>query len=256
MSIIQPVAEQTPAGAVVSAPAPAVEAGGAVAPLAARAPRPMLARDADSMYWMCRYVERAEHVARLMAVNDGVLTDLGDLAASLERRQWRAVLRILRMPEPAEPGDAAESNGDSALPFSRRVTRHMIFEADNPNGLLCCLTRARDNARGIRENISSEMWESLNALYWFIAAEDAPGRFAESSGDFYRQVMTGSMLFQGLADQTLPHDQPWRFTQLAKHLERADVTCRVIDHGFQSLEAAAAAAGPLETPLRNIHWTA
>ena len=111
----------------------------------------------------------------------------------------------------------------------------MTFNTDNPNSLFNCLTRARENARGIRENISAEMWENLNTLYWTL--RDAPARFDESPDDFYRQVMTGSMLFQGLTDQTLPHDQRWHFTQLGKYLERIDVTCRVIETKFGMLKS-------------------
>ena len=92
----------------------------------------------------------------------------------------------------------------------------------------------------IRENISAEMWESLNALYWAIRSDDAQARFEESPDDFYRQVMNGSMLFQGLTDQTIAHDQRWLFAQLAKHLERDDVTARVIETKFNMLSGAEA----------------
>ena len=111
----------------------------------------------------------------------------------------------------------------------------MTFDVENPNSLISCVTRARENARGIRENISAEMWENLNTLYWSLRSEDAPARFEDSPDDFYRQVMTGSMLFQGLTDQTLAHDQRWLFTQIGKYLERIDVTCRVIETKFNIL---------------------
>jgi uncharacterized alpha-E superfamily protein len=97
------------------------------------------------------------------------------------------------------------------------------------------------------------MWENLNSLYWSIRGDDARARFEESPEDFYRSVMAGSMLFQGLTDQTLAHDQRWLFTQVAKHLERIDVTCRVIETKFNILKGAETL---LETALRNIHWMA
>src|SRR4029078_4012830 len=111
-------------------------------------------------------------------------------------------------------------------PLVQQVAQHMTFNTDNPNSLFNCISRARENARGVRETISAEMWENLNTLYWTL--RDAPARFYESPEDVYRQVMIGSMLFQGLTDQTLQHDQRWYFAQLGKYLERIDVTSRVI----------------------------
>ena len=206
-------------------------------------PRPMLARDADSMYWMSRYVERAEHVARLLMVTSGLLTDVGDLAPHLQHRQWRSILEIMRLDELPPSRESLAS----------RILHYMTFESSNPSSLVNCLTRARENARSIRENVSAEMWESLNQLYLSIRGDDAPTRFEESPEEFFRAIIIGSMLFQGLTDQTLPHDQRWLFTQLAKYFERIDVTCRVIETKFNILRAA---ESRLEPAIRNIHWTA
>lgn len=213
-----------------------------------QAARPMLARDADSMYWMSRYVERAEHVARLLLVNTNLLMDVGDLAPALQQRQWQSVLTILRV----DARFPAAAPGHVAPPIGTRVVQFMAFDRDNPNSLLNCLTRARENARGIRENISSEMWESVNTLYWFIQGE-ARQRFEEAPDEFYRDVMNRSLLFQGLTDQTLTHDQGWHFTQLGKYLERIDVTCRIIEAKFAMLRSTDKA---LAGALRNIHWMA
>lgn len=214
-----------------------------------QAARPMLARDADSMYWMSRYVERAEHVARLLLVNSNLLMDVGELAPALQQRQWQSVLTILRADAdfpPAPPGQAPR-------PMGARVVQYMAFDPANLNSLLNCLARARENARGIRENISSEMWECLNTLYWFVQSGEARQRFEEAPDGFYRHVMNRSMLFQGLADQTLTHDQGWHFAQLGKYLERIDVTCRVIEAKFGMLRTTDKA---LAGALRNIHWMA
>jgi uncharacterized alpha-E superfamily protein len=206
--------------------------------------RPMMARDADSMYWMGRYVERAEHIARLLLVNSNLLTDVGDLAPRLLQQQWQGVLTILRTDAP---------NLATGRDMGARIAQYLTFNVDNPNSVLSCLSRARENARAIRENISAEMWESLNMLYWSIRSEDANARFEESADDFYRQIMNGSMQFQGLTDQTLNHDQRWLFTQLAKYLERIDVTCRVINTKFNLLQSA---HGQMENALRTIQWMA
>jgi uncharacterized alpha-E superfamily protein len=205
--------------------------------------RPMLARDADSVYWMARYIERAEHVARILWVNSNLLVDVGDLAPALQDRQWESVLTIFHAVRPEI------TEGPTAV----WLRHYMTFGRDNPNSIFSCITRARENARGVRELISSEMWENLNALYWSLQSEDAPKLFEESHDEFFRSVMTGSLMFQGLTDQTMAHDQRWLFAQLGKHLERITVTCRVIETKFNILHQAEAM---LEAPLRNIHWMA
>jgi uncharacterized alpha-E superfamily protein len=102
----------------------------------------------------------------------------------------------------------------------------------------------------MRESISSEMWENLNTLYWMIRSEDASGRFDESASDLLKQVTNGSLLFQGLTDQTLGHNQSWQFIQVGKYMERIDVTCRVIQTKFDVLRDVEAS---LETTERNMH---
>jgi uncharacterized alpha-E superfamily protein len=202
----------------------------------------MLSRDADSMYWMSRYVERAEHVARMLLVNSNLLMDVGDLAPQLQQRQWKSVLDVMRC------GDTLPGGRE---PLAGRIQQYMTFSLENTNSLLSCLTRARENARAIRESISAEMWECINALYWSISGEEAGARFEESHDDFYRSIMSGSMLFQGLTDQTMAHDQRWLFTQAAKYFERVDVTSRIIETKFSILKSER-----LESPIRNIHWMA
>ena len=205
--------------------------------------RPMLARDADSVYWMARYIERAEHIARVLWVNSNLLVDVGDLAPALQDRQWESVLTIFHANRPEK------TDGPVAI----WMRHYMTFSHDNPNSVINCLTRARENARGVRELISSEMWENLNSVYWSLHSEEAPKSFEESHDDFFRSIMTGSLMFQGLTDQTMAHDQRWLFAQLGKYLERITVTCRVIETKFNILHQAEAM---LEAPLRNIHWMA
>src|SRR5687768_13398996 len=123
-----------------------------------RPPRPMLARDADSVYWMSRYVERAEHVARVLLVNTNLLMDVGELAPELQERQWQTVLSILRGGElpatpPLDPLSPLPSAAD--MPLAQRVAQHMTFNTDNHNSLFNCISRARENARGVRETISA-----------------------------------------------------------------------------------------------------
>src|SRR5271169_2077177 len=93
-----------------------------------RAARPMLARDADAMYWMSRYVERAEHIARLLLVNSNLLIDVGDLAPRLQQQQWESVLTIMHTPA-APPGE---------LQIGTRIQKFMAFDVDNPSSLVSC----------------------------------------------------------------------------------------------------------------------
>jgi uncharacterized alpha-E superfamily protein len=204
--------------------------------------RPILARDADATYWMARYVERAENIARLLLVSNETLIDLRDLAPGLLDKHWQSVPRIMH----------AELPEERAHSLSDAVASHMTLSEENPNSIISCLTRARENARGIREGISSDMWEHLNTLYWAMHADDAAARFAESPDQLYRQVIAGAMVFHGLTDQTLARDQRWHFSQLGKYFERVAFTCRTLQEKFGLLGSAEGAG---ETALRNVHWT-
>ncbi|MBX9688977.1 MAG: alpha-E domain-containing protein [Candidatus Obscuribacterales bacterium] len=223
--------------------------------LSARVPRsptskPMLARVAESMYWMSRYMERAEHVARITQVNFNMLMDLGEIAHSMQEKQWQAVLHILRLDQSPE-AQALFASPDRNL--GQHLTEFKTLNLLNKNSLLNCLTKARENARSIRESISAEMWETLNTLYWSLLSDDAKQRLEESPQQIFQSVIMGSMLFQGVSDQTLPHGQGWQFIQLAKYLERVDMTCRVIDTLFDVLRSNEAT---MEGPLKNIQWMA
>jgi uncharacterized alpha-E superfamily protein len=202
--------------------------------------RPMLSRDADSMYWMARYVERAEHVARLLRVHQILLVDVGDLTPVLEHQMWLTILATTR--------SGGEPEGDGTI--ASRIGKFMTFDHANPSSIVSCIAKARENARAIRENISSEMWECLNTIYWAVTADEAKSRYDESPDEFLYGIMNGSMLFQGLTDATLAHDQRWHFANAAKYLERIEVTARVIETRFNVLAKMDA---QLDQPIRNIH---
>jgi uncharacterized alpha-E superfamily protein len=95
------------------------------------------------------------------------------------------------------------------------------------------------------------MWETLNTLYWSLLGDDVQQRFEETPQELFQAVIMGSLLFQGVSDQTLPHGQSWQFIQLAKYLERADMVCRIVDTNFSILQSS---GDFCETPLRNIQW--
>jgi len=212
-----------------------------------RPARPLLSRVAESAFWMSRYIERAEHVARVLLVNINSLLDVGDLDPNVELELWTGPLRIFLVDKTPEAIDILASSRDR---LAHAIAHYLVFDPANPNSIYACITRARENARSMRESISSEMWENLNALYWALRSDDASGQFTESASDLLKQVMNGSLLFQGLADQTLGHNQSWQFIQAGKYLERIDVTCRVIQTRFDALRAV---DNFIETTERNTH---
>jgi uncharacterized alpha-E superfamily protein len=212
-----------------------------------RPPRPLLARVAESAFWMSRYAERAEHVARVLMVNINSLLDVGDLDPIVERHLWNGPLKIFLLDQ------APEARELLALPresMAAQISHYLVFDPNNPNSIHACITRARENARSIRENISAEMWENLNTLYWSLRADDATARFEESATDVLKQITNAALLFQGLTDQTLYHGQPWQFIQLGKHLERIEVTCRIIESKFETLRLV---ESEFEHTERNMH---
>lgn len=202
--------------------------------------RPLLARVADSIYWLGRYMERAEHVARLLVINSHLLMDAGELTPALVARQWRDLLQVVHL-SPEVPGE-----GD----FEARVTHYMVLDPDNPNSLISCITRARENARAIRSDISAEMWEAVNELYWSTRGPEVETLLRENPEGLYDSVVSASMRFQGITDQTLGHDQRWYFVGLGKYLERIDVTCRLLETRLAFLLEY---DEQLERPIRNVH---
>jgi uncharacterized alpha-E superfamily protein len=108
------------------------------------------------------------------------------------------------------------------------VRYRLAFDADNPSSLLSCIRQARAAARSVRESISSEMWEQLNRLYLSLVDPRLAVQAEDDPNTFYSRVREGAQLFQGLADSTLAHDEPWHFITLGKYLERADNIARVL----------------------------
>ena len=211
--------------------------------------RPLLARVAESVYWCARYVERAEHIARVALVTGQVGMDTGDLEPQLRDRLWLGALEALEL------GHLAES--DSARP--PELVMEGLLNPDQPGSITSCITAARDNARSVRGEISNEMWQVLNELYWNLRDDDLPAdrsrRAADqrTSDEFFQHLIRGSLLFQGVTDQTLAHGQRWNFAIAGRMLERADATCRIIGARSRFL---ADAGDRMETPLRNIHLMA
>jgi uncharacterized alpha-E superfamily protein len=203
----------------------------------------MLSRVADALFWLNRYLERAEHIARLVDVGFHLELDLHGVMAGPPEMYWTSLLAILQQPPPGQPVAGQSSQAT--------ITRWLLLDVDNPNSILAYLRRARNNARSIRGSISSGMWRALNKLYWEVSDSEFCKHVTESPGDFCRAVATGGQQFQGVCDATMTHDEGWHFLQLGKYLERADKIVRILDNKYHLLQEL---TNPVDLPLLNLQW--
>ncbi len=201
----------------------------------------MLSRVADSIYWMSRYIERAENVARFVDVNLNLMLDL----PSGSRQQWGPIIDTT--------GDRDEFRARHGEATERNVIRFLTFDADNPNSILSCLRRARENARSVREVISSEMWEQVNEFYLMVNAAASRKGSLTDPHEFFASVKTASHLFTAVSESTMTHNEAWHFQVLGRSLERADKTSRLLDVKYFLLLPAAADVG---TTADDIQWAA
>lgn len=201
----------------------------------------MLSRVADSIYWMCRYVERAENVARFISVNLNLSLDLPGQAV----QQWRPLV--------VTTGDDALFTAGYEAATKENVIRFLTFDRRNPNSVLSCLTTARENARSVREIISSEMWEHINRF--FLMLKDTSGYRAafDNPYEFYEQVRLTGQQFQGITDATMTHGEAWQFCRLGRAIETADKTSRILDVKYFILLPTPRDVG---TPYDDIQWSA
>jgi uncharacterized alpha-E superfamily protein len=199
----------------------------------------MLSRVADSIYWLNRYIERAENIARFMDVNFNLCLDAGSGEA-----QWEPLISTTGDNEffKEHYGEATEEN----------VVRFLTCDRDYPNSILSCLSYARENARSIREVISSEMWEQVNALYWLVKDTCATQITGDLPG-FFQAVKQGSHQFAGIMDATFSHGEGWHFGRLGRRLERADKTARILDVKYFILLPSVQDVGTL---LDELQWMA
>lgn len=187
----------------------------------------MLARVADSCFWLSRYLERAETHARLLDVNMQLLLDFEDQNPDMDKQYWQPILASL------EDQELFGTLHEQVTPDA--VMEFVTFEKKNPNSIFSCLASARENARTVREQISSEMWEQLNRTFLYLRDGQARLDFQESPIDFYRRLVDKFHAFQGTTDATMSHGEGWDFLQIGKYLERADSTSRVLDIKYHIL---------------------
>jgi uncharacterized alpha-E superfamily protein len=180
----------------------------------------MLSRVANSIYWINRYIERAENYARFIDVNFNLALEMPNQQDDV---QWRPILEATTDDELFAELCDVDYSPESVLNF-------MIFEEKNPNSILSCINAARENARTIRENMSIELWEHLNAFYLRVQeAKKHKAQIVRSPREFLKEIKSGSELLTGIEEATITHNEGWHFGRLGRFMERADKTARFID---------------------------
>jgi len=185
----------------------------------------MLSRVAESLYWMARYIERAEDLTRLLTVNFLALLDTGGNDSA---KGWEPIVSIT--------GDQDLFRSHFVEATSRTVSEFILWHDANPNAVVGCVNRARENARGVREQVSSEMWEHLNRLYFLVKSADHE-TVLRSPHEFFGQIRGGSQAFQGVTDATMIHGEGYEFLQLGRYLERAEKTVRILDVKYAAVSS-------------------
>ncbi|MGA7292467.1 MAG: alpha-E domain-containing protein [Terriglobales bacterium] len=181
----------------------------------------MLSRVADSLYWMSRYLERAEHTARLIDVDLQLRLDQSPEAGA--GRWWR-LLEALQAPAP-----------DDGKIDATTLTHILTLDKSNSSSIISCVAAARENLRQVREQCSTEMWEQLNRLYLQVNSTTSSEAWLLHSYVFFRAVREGAHLFQGVTDSTMSHGEGWQYIQLGRFVERTDGVARLIGAYFSRL---------------------
>lgn len=193
----------------------------------------MLSRSAENLYWLSRYIERAENAARVLDVSYRM--SLMPAAAPKESLYWQPAIEIGNDPAAfrAQYGEASQSN----------VLHFTALDRANPSSVYSCIRAARENARAERTRISSEMWEALNETWLAVAELDAARLDAWGLRAFFDWVKSRSHLFRGVTVGTALQDDAFHFIRIGTFIERADSTARILDVKYHVLLPSGEEAG-------------
>src|ERR1700689_3920943 len=192
----------------------------------------MLSRIADSLFWLARYIERAEYTARLLDVNFHML---------LEQTQQTDLLRWNPLIVMAGEHERYGQMYDEVT--AKNVFEFLAFREDNPSSIVQCVAKARENARTIRDRISREMWEDINGLYHMAIRYIPEEEIAAGPHRFCDKIKFGAHRYHGVTDATMPHDEGWEFLRIGWSLERAEMTARLVDVQYHNLLDALPSVG-------------
>lgn len=193
----------------------------------------MLARVANNLYWMARYLERAEHTARLLEAQLELALDEAPHAASLG---WIGLLNGLRLDLPL-----------AVSVDPRELTGAVLFDLKNPNSLINCVAAAREDARQIREQLAGEMWEELNRLHLYLRSLNLAQVWQSGPVVAIHEIRRGALAFGGAADATMDHGEGWQFIRLGRFLERAINLAWLLDAHFGLRGVSAGEPSPEDT---------
>jgi uncharacterized alpha-E superfamily protein len=187
----------------------------------------MLARLAENLFWAGRYVERAEDIALLLDVTYHGLLESPPAEASAA---WRDLLDVLQV------GDAFEASGRPL--DAEGVSEFLVLESSVPVSIISCVARTRENARSVRELVSSELWQTINGFYLDLQARDLRQDLHRNPHELYGTVKLRCQTVYGVASETMPRDDGWRFMMLGRMLERAEMTCRLLNVRYAQLTSS------------------
>jgi uncharacterized alpha-E superfamily protein len=190
----------------------------------------MLSRVAESLYWMSRYLERAEHTARVIKVQLNLMLER---ETEDDDRHWKRTLKSLGI-------DLTDVNEGEA----QAAAKSLIHSTGSRSSIVSCIMAARENSRQVREQISSEMWEQLNRM--FIDVNRSGADESWDAGDFLQAIKNGAHLFQGITDSTMTHGEGWQFIQAGRSIERASSLATLLGVHFREFYGKAADPEPLE----------
>ncbi len=185
----------------------------------------MLSRTADHLYWMARYTERAENLARMLEVNYRM--SLLPQSADIIDQGWTATLTIIGFIE------AYKQRYDAVTPAN--AIAFLAFDRDNPSSIYNCLRGARENARAVRGTLTSEIWETLNSTWLEMRAMGMQPATDAELNNFFEWVKHRSHLTRGVIQGTMLRDEAWNFTWIGTYLERSDSTARILDVKYHLL---------------------
>lgn len=175
----------------------------------------MLSRHAEHLYWIGRYVERAEDTARMLDVTFHTLLES---PAGEEETAWKELLEVLALHHAYE-GDALRAD---------EVGQFLVFDRENPGSVLTTVERSRENARAVRDRISTELWEAINQFHLELANHDVAGGVMGQPYEMLRWIRDRGQLVAGVASETMPRDDGYKFIRLGTLLERAEMACRLL----------------------------
>ena len=183
----------------------------------------LLARYAESILWLARYMERIENVARILDITQ---TFAGDESGG---RNWTNILRI--------NSDEWRFRAAHGEPDARSVAKFYLLDRENPTSIPVAIDRVRENARTLRALISTEMWLHINVFSQAIRGMSPADIAPDNLSHLCAMLRAGCQAHGGITEGTFYRDQAWAFYELGRHLERADQTTRLLDIGFTMLVA-------------------